>query len=104
MASATQLSSAMWQRPCTSVIPGSIKPTRKAQPDCALCARAQESLEGMGMDAALAVARARSRSRVGRKRERSLGPSAMDIDGAAAGDGDVIMAPPKKRIHSSKSR
>ena len=56
------------------------------------------------MDASLAVARARSRSRVGRKRERSLGPSAMEIDGGAEGDGDVSMAPPKKRIHSSKSR
>ncbi|KAK9805965.1 hypothetical protein WJX73_009265 [Symbiochloris irregularis] len=67
--------------------------------------RMRDSLEGMGMDGSLAVARARSRSRVGRKRERSMGPSAMDIDGGAEGeDGDVIMAPPKKRIHSSKSR
>ena len=63
----------------------------------------QASLEAMGMDSSLAVARARSRSRVGRKRERSEGPAAMEVDGAPV-EGDVIMEPPKKRIHSSKSR
>lgn len=53
----------------------------------------------MGMDATLAVERARSRSRVGRKRTRSEGPAAMEVDGDAAGS-----QPPKKRLHSSKSR
>ena len=55
----------------------------------------------MGMDASLAVERARSRSRTGRKRTRSEGPAAMEVDaeGAAAGS-----QPPKKRLHSAKSR
>lgn len=66
----------------------------------------QRSLTKMGLDPTLAVQRARSMSRVGRKRHRSLsvaGPAAMDIDGAH-GDGDAVMQPPKKRLHSSKSR
>ena len=61
----------------------------------------QDSLEKMGMDASLAVERARSRSqsRVGRKRTRSEGPAAMDVDAEAGAS-----QPPKKRLHSAKSR
>lgn len=69
-------------------------------------ANMRRSLTKMGLDPTLAVQRARSMSRVGRKRHRSLsvaGPAAMDIDGAH-GDGDAVMQPPKKRLHSSKSR
>lgn len=59
----------------------------------------QDSLEKLGMDATAAVERARSRSRVGRKRMRSEGPGeAMEVDGLEGSQ------PPKKRIHSSKSR
>lgn len=56
----------------------------------------------MGYNTDKAVSRARSQSRQGRKRTRSEGPAGMDVDGMA--DGDVDMEPPKKRIHSSKSR
>lgn len=60
----------------------------------------QTSLERLGLDATSAVERARSRSlsRVGRKRLRSQGPEAMEIDGH---EGSVA---PQKRIHSGKSR
>ena len=61
----------------------------------------QASLEKLGMDADLAVHRARSASRTGRKRERSV---AAPVD--AEGDAEMVDAgqPPKKRVHSSKSR
>lgn len=54
----------------------------------------------MGIDASGAVERARSRSvsRVGRKRERSQGPTDMEIDG------QEDAAAPEKRIHSGRSR
>lgn len=61
----------------------------------------QVSLARVGVDASAAVERARARSvgRVGRKRLRSASAAAaadMEVDGS--------QAPPKKRIHSSKSR
>ena len=62
----------------------------------------QKSLDWMGYNTDKAVSRARGQSRLGRKRTRSEGPAGMDVDGV--GDGDVDMEPPKKRIHSSKSR
>ncbi|KAK9851372.1 hypothetical protein WJX84_007347 [Apatococcus fuscideae] len=60
----------------------------------------KKSLDWMGYNTDKAVARVRSQSRTGRKRMRSEGPAGMDVDGA----GDVVMEPPQKRIHSSKSR
>ncbi|KAK9828216.1 hypothetical protein WJX74_003764 [Apatococcus lobatus] len=62
----------------------------------------KKSLDWMGYNTEKAVSRARGQSRLGRKRTRSEGPAGMDVDGVA--DGDVDMEPPKKRIHSSKSR
>ncbi len=61
----------------------------------------QASLARVGVDASAAVARVRARSvsRQGRKRLRSASaaaPADMEVDGS--------QAPPKKRIHSSKSR
>ncbi|BDA46889.1 Nucleolar GTP-binding protein 1 [Coccomyxa sp. Obi] len=78
-----------------------VKPRRADADRTSTTQQMKASLARVGVDASAAVERARARSvsRVGRKRLRSASAAAtadMEVDGS--------QAPPKKRIHSSKSR